>query len=71
MYWVPEKKIFNECVSQNCESQPIKQLFFKILYDPTQFLSSHFYPLLEIVEFLVFFYDLECCMLKFQASVSC
>ena len=29
------EKIFNECVSQNCESQPIVYNYFLILYDPT------------------------------------
>ena len=28
------KKIFNECVSQNCESQPIVYNYFLILFDP-------------------------------------
>ena len=29
------EKIFNECVSQNCESQPIIYNYFLILCDPT------------------------------------
>ena len=29
------EKIFNECVSQNCESQPIVCNYFLIVYDPT------------------------------------
>ena len=41
------KIIFNECMSQNCESQPIIKKYFLILYDPTQLLSSH---LLEFVK---------------------
>ena len=33
MYWVPEKKnIFNECISQNCESQPITHKYFLKFY---------------------------------------
>ena len=66
MYWVPEKKCSMNAFLKTVEAnQSNLQLFFKVLYDPTQFLSSHFYPLLEIVGLLVLFYDLECCMLKF------
>ena len=66
MYWVPEKKYSMNAFLKTVEAnQSNLQLFFKVLYDPTQFLSSHFYPLPEIVGFLVLFYDLECCMLKF------
>ena len=35
-------KIFNECVSQNCKSQPIVYNYFLILYDPTQFFELSF-----------------------------
>ena len=34
MYWVPAKKIFSECVSQNCGNQPtVHNYFFFISYD--------------------------------------
>ena len=41
------KNIINQCVSQNCENQPIIYNYFLILYDATLFLSSH---LLEFVK---------------------
>ena len=41
------EQIFNECISQNCESQPIVYNYFLILCDQTEFLSLH---LLEFIK---------------------
>ena len=41
MYWVPEKKYSMNAFLKTVEANLSNlQLFFKVLYDPTQFLSS-------------------------------